>query len=151
MTDQPHATPRQIVYIAPDCTDSAVQKRAHGFVTAGHDVVSFSFRRTRYNVQYEPDWPNVSLGCTTERKLAARIAICLKALWRVIRYGRYWRQADLIYVRNLDLAVLTLIGRLLTGCCAPVVYEVLDVHPALTANGLRSKMLRWTERPRAEP
>ncbi len=147
MTDQPHPKPRRrIVYVAPDCTDSAVQKRAHGFVAAGHDVVSFSFRRARYNVQYQPDWPNVELGRTTERKLAARIMLCLKSVWAIVHHGRDWRQADLVYVRNLDLAVLALVGKRLTGCRAPLVYEVLDVHPALTGTGLRSRLLRWLER-----
>lgn len=146
MTDTgPRIPRRRILYVAPDCTDSAVQKRARGFVRAGQEVVSFSFRRHRYNAQYAPDWPNIELGQTTERRLFDRVMMCLQAIRAIFRHGRLWRRADLLYVRNLDLAVLAMIGKLVTGCRAPLVYEVLDVHPALTTPGLQSSILRWIE------
>ncbi len=62
------------------------------------------------------------------------------------RHRRTWQTASLLYARSLDLAVLTLIGKQLTRCTAPLVYEILDIHPALTRQGLRSRLLRWLER-----
>ncbi len=145
-TDETQLQPGYTIYVTPDCTDSAVQKRAHGFLDAGMNLISFSFRRARYNVEFVPDWPNVELGITTERRLIKRIIIVLRSLWVIYGYRRTWREADLLYARNLDLALLALIAKAMTGCPAPFVYEVLDVHPATTEPGVRGILLRWLER-----
>lgn len=52
----------------------------------------------------------------------------------------------MLYVRNLDLAFLALVAKFLTRSRAPLVYEVLDVHPGLTKKGPRAALLRWLER-----
>ncbi len=135
-----------VVYVTPDCTDSAVQKRAHGFLSVGMDLVSFSFRRTRYNVDFVPDWTNIELGITTERRLLTRVFVFLRALCVICGHRRAWRAATVLYARNLDLACLALIGKAATRCAAPFVYEVLDVHPVLTRPGIRGAVLRWLER-----
>jgi succinoglycan biosynthesis protein ExoL len=135
-----------VVYVTPDCTDSAVRKRAHGFLSAGMDLISFSFRRTRYNVDFLPDWPNIELGITTERRLLTRVFVSLRALWAIYGHRRAWRTAFLVYARNLDVALLALIGKAVTRCPAPFVYEVLDIHPATTKRGFRGVLLRWLER-----
>ena len=140
------AARERIVYVAPDCTDAAVHKRARGFVNLGHALVSFSFRRARYNVDFTPDWPNVELGQTTERRLLARVLTCLGALGVIWRHRGQWRAATVLYARNLDLAILTLLAKTLVGARARFVYEVLDIHPALANSSLRSKVLRWIER-----
>lgn len=136
----------RIIYVAPDCTDSAVRKRAHGFVSLGVELLSFSFRRTRYDVDYVPDWPNVELGKTTERRLAARILMLSRALCIIYANRRSWREATILYVRNLDLALLAILGKVITRCRAPLVFEVLDVHPQLVQRGARAALLRWLER-----
>ena len=137
---------RRIIYVAPDCTDSAVKKRAHGFARLGVDLLSFSFRRIRYDVDYMPDWPNVELGKTIERRLASRVLVFLRALWIIHANRRSWRDASILYVRNLDLALLALLGKTITGCRAALVFEVLDVHPQLARRGARAGLLRWLER-----
>ncbi len=136
----------RIIYVAPDFTDSAVKKRAHAFLAFGHELLSFSFRRDRYNVGIEADWPNVELGKSTERRLAARIWMCFTSLWTIHSYRRNWRDSTMIYARNLDLAILALIGRLITWSRAPLVYEVLDIHPILTQQSVRGAIMRWVER-----
>ena len=136
----------RIIYLAPDCTDSAVRKRAHAFVSLGHELLSFSFRRDRYNVGWVPDWPNIELGKSEERRLTSRALICLRALWIVFRERLSWRRATVVYARNLDLALLALVGKLVTRCQAPLVYEVLDIHPILTRRDMRGAMMRWLER-----
>ncbi len=77
--DRPEQRTR-VIYVTPDCTDSAVQKRVAGFLDSGIELSSFSFRRRRYNVNFIPDWPNVELGMTTERRLATRVWVFLRAL-----------------------------------------------------------------------
>jgi hypothetical protein len=44
------------------------------------------------------------------------------------------------------LALLACVGRLISGSRAPLIYEVLDVHPLLTRHGARGAVLRWLER-----
>jgi succinoglycan biosynthesis protein ExoL len=136
----------RVVYVAPDCTDSAVQRRVRSFQRVGADVVSFSFRRVRYNREFVPDWPNVELGLTTERKLVSRAIVFLQALRCIFRDRRIWRSASLVCARNLDLAILALVGKAVTRCPAPLVYEVLDIHPSMSRRGLRGKLSRWVER-----
>ena len=139
--------PRQhIVYVAPDCTDCGTIKRAYGFLGLGHNLISFSFRRTRYNADFVPDWPNVELGKTTERKLVTRIVAYLKALRILLANRRYWQSASMICARNLDLALLSLIMRACTRSRAPFVYEIIDIHPILTGPTVRGACARWLER-----
>jgi succinoglycan biosynthesis protein ExoL len=140
------AARERIVYLAPDCTDSAVWKRARAFRQFGHELLSFSFRRDRYNIGVRPDWPNVELGKSVERRRAARLGVVGRALRLIVSRRRDWRAASMIYARNLDLAWLALIGRWMTRSTAPLVYEVLDVHPLLTDRRLRGALVRWAER-----
>jgi succinoglycan biosynthesis protein ExoL len=136
----------RIVYLAPDCTDSAVKKRAHTFLRFGHELLSFSFRRDRYNVGSIPEWPNVELGRSTERRLGARVVGVFGAIRTIFQRRDVWRRASLIYARNLDLGLLALIGRTVTRSRAPLVYEVLDIHPLLASTHGRGRLLRWVER-----
>ena len=145
----PDSTPvrhERIVYVAPDCTDSAVKKRAHGFLRLGHELQSFTFRRDRYNVGAPVDWPNVEMGKSQERRLGARLATLFQVLRTIFQHPNVWRKATLIAARNLDLAVLTLIGKAVTRSRAPFVFEVLDVHPLLAQRSVKGAILRWVER-----
>ncbi|MCA9263646.1 MAG: hypothetical protein KDA60_07340 [Planctomycetales bacterium] len=135
-----------IVYVAPDCTDSAVKKRVQGLLALGHDVTTFSFRRDRYNVGSACPWKNVELGKSQERRLVSRLFSVFRALGIIMRHRTLWRQATMIYARNLDLALLALAGRLLNGSKTPVVYEILDIHPLLASPGLKGAIARWLER-----
>lgn len=144
----PSAVPAapSVIYVTPDCTDSAVQKRVRGLMDEGAKLMSFSFRRNRYNVGFVPDWPNIELGVTTEKRLFGRLVVLVHAMSLIFRHRRVWRDADVLYARNLDLALLALIGKVLTRCRAAFVYEVLDIHPAMTLSGIRAAVLRWLER-----
>ena len=136
----------RIIYLAPDCTDSAVKKRAKAFLGLGHKLTVFSFRRDRYNVGTECAWHNIELGKSKERRLLSRLLMCLRVLWIIFRHRDLWRRASVIYARNLDLALLALVGRILTRCRAPLVYEVLDIHPLLVRNDIWGAVGRWLER-----
>lgn len=134
------------IYLTPDCTDGAVQKRVHSLISQGVDLISFSFRRTRYNLDFVPDWPNVELGTTTERRLFTRLFVFLRAARIIFGSRQTWRAACVLMARNLDLALLALLGKTLTGSRATFIYEVLDVHPKMTRPGIRGAFLRWLER-----
>ncbi|MEZ6102387.1 MAG: hypothetical protein R3E01_25895 [Pirellulaceae bacterium] len=136
----------RIVYVAPDWTDSAVKKRAHGFLSLGHDLICFSFRRDRYYVGSQCGWRNIELGRSEERRLWKRIATCIQAATTFLRHGKELRQATVIYARNLDLALLALCIKTLSRSRAVLVYEVLDVHPLLASEGFGGKLARWLER-----
>ena len=97
-------------------------------------------------MDFVPNWPNIELGVTTERRLLARVFASFRALKVIFDHRRTWRAASLLYARNLDLAVLALIGKFLTRSRAAFVYEVLDIHPATTKPGIRGVVLRWLER-----
>jgi succinoglycan biosynthesis protein ExoL len=109
-------------------------------------LLSFSFRRDRYNVGAIPDWPNVELGKSTERRLVSRALMVCDAVRIIFRRRHVWRDASMVYARNLDLALLAAVGQSITRSQAPLVYEVLDIHPLLTRNNLRGSLLRWVER-----
>lgn len=136
----------RIIYLAPDHTDAAVKKRAHGFLVGGHDLLSFSFHRDRYDQGGKADWPNIGLGKSTERRLISRVLLGITSLWTIFRHGRRWRSATMIYARNLDLALLGVVGKWLTWSHAPLIYEVLDIHPLLLGKSWRSAIARQIER-----
>ena len=123
-----------------------MKKRAHGFLRLGHELQSFTFRRDRYNVGASVDWPNVEMGKSQERRLGARLASLFHVLRTIFQHRNVWRKATLIAARNLDLAMLTLIGKAVTRSCAPFVFEVLDVHPLLAQRNVKGAVLRWVER-----
>jgi succinoglycan biosynthesis protein ExoL len=144
--DEPPPPQGGVIYLAPDCTDSAVQRRARGFLAAGVDLVSFCFRRSRYNVDFVPDWANIEMGMTTERRLVPRLLVIFRAIRLIYRHRRTWRGASILCARNLDLALLAVVGKTLTRSPASLVYEVLDVHPATSVEGVHGSLLRWLER-----
>jgi len=49
-------------FFCPDVTDASTLKRVQQFMDFGYGVTVFSFRRTRYNTDYQPPWPNVPLA-----------------------------------------------------------------------------------------
>ena len=55
-------------FFCPDVTDASTLKRVQQFMDFGYSVTVFGFRRERYNTDYQPPWPNVPLGFTTDLK-----------------------------------------------------------------------------------
>ena len=105
-----------IIYLAPDCTDSAVRKRVEGLLELGHQLTTFAFRRDRYNVGRPCPWDHVELGKSRERHLVSRLLFFWQALWIIYGHRARWRESTIIWARNLDLALLGLMGRLITRC-----------------------------------
>jgi succinoglycan biosynthesis protein ExoL len=88
----------------------------------------------------------VELGKSEEQRLLGRLGVLLRAARVIARHRAIWQTATIVYARNLDLAILTLAGKALTGARAPLVFEVLDIHPLLSQRSFKSAILRWLER-----
>ena len=129
-----------------DATELTMIKRARAFAKAGLEVRGFTFRRTKLNRDYQPEWDDVDLGTTVDRHYGQRLMKLAKALPKIARHRERLAGADLFYARNLDMAALALAARTLARSRAPVVYEVLDVQRVFTGIGPVPATFRAAER-----
>lgn len=138
------ATRRAVCYFGPNGDDPAVHRRINQLTRQGCDVTGFTFTR---DPLYRPRrWRHVDLGSLRHGSYLRRLGVLAGAVARVLRHRRALRRADMIYARNLDNALLALLGRLVTGASAPLVYEVLDVRPPFLERSVRGRLMRWLER-----
>jgi succinoglycan biosynthesis protein ExoL len=133
-------------FFCPDVTDASTLKRVQQFMDFGYSVTVFGFRRERYNTDYQPPWPNVPLGSTTDAKYWHRLSALLHAIPALFAHRRTLARASIIYARNIDQLQLALLGRLIAFSRAPIAYEVLDIPPTLMRRGLVPTFLRAIER-----
>jgi succinoglycan biosynthesis protein ExoL len=127
-------------------TDASTLKRVQQFMDHGYCVTVFAFRRFRYNTDYQPPWPNVPLGFTSDGRYWQRLWALLRAVPVLIAHRHRMVQAATFYARNIDQLILTLLVRLLTGSRAPIAYEVLDIPPILMRRSLSAMLVRAVER-----
>jgi succinoglycan biosynthesis protein ExoL len=150
--DAPFATPAagvegRIVYFAPDFTEVATIARARAFRDHGLEPAVFAFRRGRYNPTFRAPWPEIDLGRTRDGRYLQRLVALIGALPALWAGRRLLRGATAFYARNLDQLALALVARLLCRSEAiTVIYEVLDVAPALTGGGGLGRLMRRLER-----
>jgi succinoglycan biosynthesis protein ExoL len=142
----PGTNDAEISYFCPDVTDATSVKRVQQFMDFGYRVLVFSFRRSRYNTAYQPPWPNVPLGFTTDGRYWHRILALVRAMPVFFSHRDSLARATVFYARNIDQLLLALFARLISFSRAPVVYEVLDIPPILMRRGLRPMLLRVIER-----
>jgi succinoglycan biosynthesis protein ExoL len=143
----PAAQPRQtIAFFAHDSLESTVIKRTRSFQAHGAHVVGFMFRREREGRQSAPEWENIDLGATVDRNYLARLPRLLLGIVKAASHARLLRRCDAIYARNIDMLLVAVLTKALTGAKAPVVYEVLDVRRIFLGAGLASRFFRWAER-----
>ncbi|MGD9883326.1 MAG: hypothetical protein AB7F22_10930 [Reyranella sp.] len=136
----------ELSFFCPDVTDASTLKRVRQFMDFGFRVVVFGFRRARYNTTFEPPWPNVPLGFTTDARYWHRLCALLRAVPAIVRHRRTLRRSGIFYARNIDQLLLALIARATCGSRARIVYEVLDIPPILMQRGVMARMLRRIER-----
>jgi succinoglycan biosynthesis protein ExoL len=139
-------TDPQLVYFGSEVRDASTVKRVQQFIDHGFSVTVFGFHRTRYNNDYQPDWPHVTLGTTIDGRYWHRLRALLGAIPMLLGHRRCFKSAAVFYARNFDQLLLALLARLLSGSRAPVVYEVLDIPPILMSTGPVPSLLRWVER-----
>jgi succinoglycan biosynthesis protein ExoL len=136
----------RVVYLAADVTNHTVNLRVKSFMAAGATVDAFTFRRDKFNAQFRPEWPNNPLGEMQDGNYAGRLPALLLALLRLRRHGDALREADVIYARLFDCAMLGLLAKWATRSRARLVYEIEDVQRVFFKRTLAGSVFRWLER-----
>jgi succinoglycan biosynthesis protein ExoL len=136
----------ELLFFCPDVTDASTSKRVQQFIDFGYNVTVFSFRRERYNTTYQPPWPNIPLGFTSDGRYWQRARALLYAIPTVFAHRKMLSQASVFYARNIEQLLLALFARFITFSRAPVVYEVLDISSILMRRGMITTLLRVIER-----
>ena len=70
----------ELLFFCPDVTDASTLKRVQQFMDFGYRVTVFGFRRERYNTAYQPPWPNIPLGFTSDARYWHRVRALLGAI-----------------------------------------------------------------------
>ena len=135
-----------IAFFGHDSDESTVIKRARAFQGEGARVVGFMFRRVRNQRDGSTEWQNIPFGTTVERNYLLRIPKLLLAILKTYRQRDVLKQCDVIYARNLDMLLIAVTAKRLSGATAPVVYEVLDIQRVFLGKGFAGKLFRWAER-----
>lgn len=135
-----------IAFFGHDSAESTVIKRARAFAANGARVTGFMFHREREGRSWAPDWPNIDLGTTVDRNYIVRLPKLLLGVARAVRQRALLRRSDVIYARNLDMLLIAVLAKWLSGAKAPVAYEVLDVRRVFLGDRLVSRLFRWAER-----
>lgn len=136
--------PRVAVF-AFDIAEASQIKAIRAIRAAGAEVESFSFRRDNMNAGFQPDWEDTPLGHAPNGVGPRRILALLRGAVRVLRRRRALRGADVLLARNLDMALLALLGRWASGSRAPLVYQCLDIHGLFARRGPLAVLARRAE------
>src|SRR5258707_14976038 len=120
-----------LAFFGPDVPEAGTRARAEQFIDHGSDVTVFGFRRKRYNMAYQPEWPHVQLGNTADGKYWQRLRALAGAFPRLFANRRILKQATVFYARNIDQLLLALLARLIVRSKAPGADEVLAIPPLL--------------------
>ena len=136
----------RITYFAQDLFDPAVTRRVRMLRAGGGTVKLLGFRRRGAAISYIDNVETIDLGQTVEGRLANRavLVVCRSVgarRWRDLIHG-----TDVVLARNLDMCTIADAARAWASSPVPMVYECLDIHPALLGDSLLSRLLRRWER-----
>jgi succinoglycan biosynthesis protein ExoL len=137
---------RALLFFCPDVTDASTLKRVQQFTDHGYSVTVFGFRRQRYNSSYQPPWPHVPLGLTSDGRYGQRLSALLRAIPTILANRHLLKDASVFYARNIDQLLLAMLARIVAFSRAPLTYEVLDIPPILMRRGLVPGLIRAIER-----
>jgi succinoglycan biosynthesis protein ExoL len=146
LADNRRMSQRHLAFFCPDIAEASTLTRARQFIDSGYEVTVFGFRRKRYNMAYQPEWPHVPLGMTADGKYWQRMRALIGALPALFAARATLRRATVFYARNIDQLLLAFLARMIVRSDAPIAYEVLDVPPILFRRGLSASLLRVVER-----
>jgi len=135
-----------IVFFEPDLTETTTIARIKEAIQGGYHPVVFGFRRGRYNIDYVAPWPEIVLGRTQDARYWRRIKALFGALPVILKHRRCVASGAAFLARNLDQLLLALFARFFFNRDAILVYEVVDIQPAFTRQGLRGTLIRHIER-----
>ena len=136
----------RVVYFGHDRTDSKVISRIEHLRKLGFRVFGLTYRRLKFNRSHEPTWENVDLGLTSDYAYLQRMRSLLVGAFRLVRHRRRLAEADFMFARNIDMALLALFARVISRSHAPIAYEVLDVHRFFLGKRRRHRIFRAIER-----
>ena len=133
-----------VAYFGPDLDDSVVRRRVAQWRHAGFKVLPLAFSR---NASAKPAPEEfVNLGHVMPLSRARRVVPLTLAACRLMLRRRMLSEVDLFVARNLDIALLALFARWISGSSAPLIYEVLDINQSCTERSWRGALLRRVER-----
>lgn len=143
---QPASPALRGVYFGGDATNPTLILRINSFLAAGVGITAFTFRRTKFNTAFQPNWHNIHLGETSDRKYLVRLGPLVRAC-RIIASNRAaFDGADFLYARMFDMVLLALFAKLWFRLDAKIVYEVEDVQAIFFKKSLAGALFRWIER-----
>ncbi len=137
----------QILYMAPDLSDPAVQRRRTMLEAGGARVAISGF--VRGDAAEPPTaWKAEVLGRTRDAALAQRALMVLRTLMRPWALRRRLQGRRRVIARNLEMLVLAWAGLALmpAGSRPRLCYEVLDIHRIMLGDDFKSRTLRAVER-----
>ncbi len=134
------------VYFGGDATNPTLILRINSFLAAGVAVTAFTFRRAKFNTDFQPTWPNIHLGETSDRKYVLRLFPIIRACRVISRHRRAFDGVDFLYARMLDMVLIALFAKLWFRLDAKIVYEVEDVQAIFFQKSLAGAVFRWIER-----
>ena len=134
----------RIAFFAHDENDAAIRRRVFAFEDAGYEVAGFAMRRS--SSRTDLGWNKVDLGRTHDARFLHRAGAIVSGARKVAGDKALLQSCDLVYARNLDMALCALMAMRLSGFSLPLVYECLDVHRLMHRNTLSGTFLRAAER-----
>ncbi|MGI9433700.1 MAG: hypothetical protein ACR2Q4_02520 [Geminicoccaceae bacterium] len=137
---------RRVVYFGHDRTDSKVISRIESLRKLGFHVFGLTYHRVKFNRRHEPTWENVDLGTTADYAYLGRLQSLMIGALCLFRYRKRFVEASFVFARNIDMALLALFARFISGSRAPIAYEVLDVHRFFLGTRKRNRVIRAIER-----
>ncbi len=136
----------KVAYFVHDVGDPAISKRVAMLREGGADVVVIGFHRGDRPVGEVGGAPVINLGRTFDLRLGHRAAAVVRQVIRAPRFGGILRGADVVLARNLEMLAVAARARHLAAPRSRLVYECLDIHPAMTGFGHKGRALRAVER-----
>lgn len=132
-----------IAFFAHDENDAAVKRRVFAFEDAGCEVVGFAMRRSE---RAQTGWATIDLGRTHDARFAHRLGAILSGAGKAAAARAHLVRCDIVYARNLDMALCSLLALASTGVNRPLVYECLDIHRLMRRDDFIGAGLRGLER-----
>jgi succinoglycan biosynthesis protein ExoL len=145
-TSPAHPEAPIVAFFGHDSNEPTIVKRMQAFSGGGARVVAFTFTRRRPNSAPATRFDNIHLGFTEDRNYLRRLPQLMRGAGIAIARFDTIRRADVIYARNIDMALIACFAKLLSGSRAPFVYEVLDVQRIFLGERFVNKIFRFVER-----
>lgn len=136
----------KIAYFVHNLGDPAVAKRVAMLQAGGAQVTLLGFYRGDTAPAPDPAVRTVSLGRTYDARFAQRIFKVVQNLARLGRLTSALADVDVVVARNLEMLALASAARKRAAPAATLVYECLDVHRLMLANGRVGRLMRGLER-----